>query len=169
VLAFCGVPLQGATLERLTLSDMAVKSTLVVRGQVLSSNTAFNRGLIFTHYQVQVTETLKGSASGTIDVAVPGGVANGVRQAVAGAPEFQAGDDYVFFLWTGKSGITQVLGLTQGLFRVTGTGADPTLARRASRELMLDQATHKPVQDTEMDMRLSQLRSAIANSLGGVK
>jgi hypothetical protein len=41
----------------------------------LSSTAALSRGLIFTHYQVQVIETLKGHAEGVIDVAVPGGEA----------------------------------------------------------------------------------------------
>jgi hypothetical protein len=165
VLVFCGFPLQSATLERLTFSDMALKSTLVVRGKVLSSYGAFSGGLIFTHYQVKVSETLKGHAAGVIDVAVPGGVANGIRQPVSGAPEFQPGDDYVFFLWTGKAGVTQIIGLTQGLFEVTGTGADPSLARRPSHELMLDARTHRPVKDEALAMRLSELRSAITTAL----
>jgi hypothetical protein len=169
VLAFCGLPLQSATLERLTLSDMAVKSTLVVRGKVLSSSASFSGSLVFTHYQVQVSETLKGQSAGVIDVAVPGGVANGIRQAVSGAPEFQPGEEYVFFLWTGKSGVTQVIGLTQGLFHVTGTGADPSLQRRPSHELMLDARTHQPVQDQTIAMHLSELRTAISNSLGATK
>ena len=169
VLAFCGLPLQSATLERLSLSDMAVKSTTVVRGKVLSSSTAFTGNLIFTHYQIQVTETMKGQAGGVIDLVVPGGVANGIRQAVSGAPEFQPGDDYVFFLWTSKAGMTQVIGLTQGLFRITGPGADPSLTRNPSNELMLDARTHQPVQDTAIQMRLSALRSAIITALGAGK
>jgi hypothetical protein len=160
------MPLQSATLERLSFSDMVLKSSAVVRGTVVSSSAAFTGSLIYTHYKVQVTESLKGHRSGMIDVAVPGGVANGVRQPVAGAPEFQAGDDYVFFLWTSNTGITQVIGLTQGMFRVTGSGADPAVARAPSLELMLDPHTHRPVKDQELDMRLSQLRSAIANLLG---
>jgi hypothetical protein len=169
LLASCGLPLQGATLERLTLTDMVVKSTAVVRGKVLSSSAAFTGGLIYTHYRVQVTESLKGPNGGVIDLAVPGGVANGIRQAVSGAPEFQPGDDCVFFLWTGKAGITQVIGLTQGIFRVTGGGADPAITRTPSHELMLDPATHRPVKDQPLDMKLSDLRSAIANTLGAAK
>ena len=129
----------------------------------------FSGGLIYTHYQVQVTESLKGQSAATIDVAVPGGVANGIRQTISGAPQFQTGDDFVFFLWTGKAGITQIVGLTQGLFRVTGTGTDPELNRRASNELMLDARTHRPVDDTNMNMRLSDLRSTIANTPGAAK
>lgn len=163
------MPLQSATLERLSFSDMVLKSSVVVRGTVVSSNAAFTGSLIFTHYKVQVTESLKGQLSGTIDVMVPGGVANGVRQPVAGAPEFHPGEDYVLFLWTSKTGMTQVIGLTQGIFRVTGTGGDPAIARAPSRELMLDAHTHQPVKDQELDMKLSQLRSAIAHTLGAAQ
>ncbi len=169
VLAFCGLPLQSATLERLTLNDMAVKSTMVVRGKVLSSRAALTGGLIFTHYQIRVSEWLKGNGAAIVDLAVPGGVANGIRQAVSGAPDFQPGDDYVFFLWTSKAGMTQVIGLTQGLFRVAGTGTDPTVTRTPSHELMLDAQTHKPVRDEALQMRLSQLRATLTTSLGATQ
>jgi hypothetical protein len=163
------MPLLGATLERLTLTDMVVKSTAVVRGKVLSSHAAFTGSLIYTHYRVQVTESLKGGQNGVIDLAVPGGVANGIRQAVSGAPEFQPGDDCVFFLWTGKAGITQVIGLTQGLFRVTDSAGDPALTRTPGNELMLDKTTHQPVKDSPLHMKLSDLRSTIVNTLGAAK
>ena len=142
---------------------------LVVRGKVLSSQAAFSGNLIFTHYRVRVSESLKGRAAGTVDVAVPGGVANGIRQAVSGAPEFQPGEEYVFFLWTSKAGITQVIGLTQGLFRVTGTGADATVFRTPSHELMLDAQTHRPVRDEAIQMRMSQLRRVVTNTSGAAR
>jgi len=166
VLAFCGMPLQSATLERLTLSDMVLKSTVVVRGTVLSSGASLTGGLIFTHYRVQVTESLKGRTGGVLDVAVPGGVANGIRQPVSGAPQFTPGDDYVFFLWTSKAGVTQVLGLTQGIFRVSGIGPDPAITRTPSHELMLDSRTHQPVRDEALNMTLGALRSTITGVLG---
>jgi hypothetical protein len=168
-LAFCGLPLQSATLERLSLGDMASKSMLVVRGKVLSSHASFTGNLIFTHYQIRVSESLKGEISGNVDVAVPGGEANGIRQAVSGTPDFQPGDEYVFFLWTSKAGITQVMGLTQGLFRVSGSGTNPTLLRAPSHELMLDAKTHRPVRDEAIQMRLSELRSAISKTLGATQ
>ena len=72
--------------------------------------------VIYTHYQLQVSERYKGAAESTVDLAIPGGVVNGIRQVWGGAPQLDSGDEYVFFLWTGKSGLTQVMGLTQGLF-----------------------------------------------------
>lgn len=167
VLTFGILPLQCATLERLSLNDMIAQSTSIVRGKVTSSYAAFSGPVIYTHYSVQVLETLKGSAAGTVDVAVPGGTVGNLRQSFGGAPGLQEGDQYVFFLWTSKSGLTQVIGLTQGLFSIgQDGGTDPTTTRKASRERMIDPATGKPVNDQTLVMRLSQLRARIGSRLG---
>ena len=166
----CALPLQCATLERLSLDDMIAKSTSIIRGTVTGSSAAFSGSIIYTHYKVQVTECFKGTANAgsTVDIAVPGGILNNLRQSFSGAPTFLPGDDFVFFLWTSKAGLTQVIGLTQGLFSVAADGtADPVATRSASHELMLDGATGKPVKDTTLTMHLSQLRSTIAGSAGG--
>jgi hypothetical protein len=76
------------------------------------------------------------------------------------------GDQYVFFLWTSRAGLTQVMGLTQGLFAIAADGsADPMVTRAATRELMLDPKTAQPVKDAALSMHLSDLRSLIANTL----
>ncbi len=49
------------------------------------------------------------------------------------------GQDYVFFLWTSKSGLTQVIGLSQGLFNVTTNAqGQVTVSRGAPSTTMLD-------------------------------
>jgi hypothetical protein len=164
----CGLPLQCATLERLSLDDMIAKATAIVRGKVTTAYAASSGPVIYTHYTIQVQERLKGSGGATVDIVVPGGVANGLRQSFAGAPTFRNGEEYVFFLWTGQSGLTQVLGLTQGLFSVTQDGSpDPVSTRQASRELMLDPKTGQPVKDQTLTMHLSELRSRISSRLAG--
>jgi hypothetical protein len=167
VLTFCMSPLQGATLERLSLDDMIGKATLIVRGKVTGSEAAASGPVIYTHYRVQVSERFKGQAGGTIDVTVPGGTANGVRQSFSGAPTLQPGDDFVFFLYTGRDGKTTILGLTQGLFTLRAEDSDPVSTRAASRELMLDRRTGRPVKDETVVMRLSELRSRIASGVKG--
>ena len=168
--AFCfalsAAPLPAATLEQLSLDDMIAKSTLIVRGQVTGSYAAFSGKIIYTHYTVQVSEGFKGSAAASVDVAVPGGTAAGYRQTFEGAPALLAGAEYVFFLWRGDSGPTQVVGLTQGLFAVASGGAgDPAVTRAASREAMLEAGTGRVVKDQTLVMSLSQLRSRIAAGL----
>src|SRR5271170_3640330 len=115
-LVACCAPLPGSTLLHLSLNDMIGKSTTIVHGTVQPTYSAFRGTMIYTHYQVHVTATYKGSPVPSIDLAVPGGVVNQVQQAVAGAPMLTPGQDYVLFLWTSKTGLTQVIGLSQGVF-----------------------------------------------------
>jgi hypothetical protein len=168
VLTFCMSPLQSATLERLSLDDMITKSTAIVRGTITGSHTTFRAPLVYTHYTIQVAERLKGGGGNSVDVVVPGGVVNNVRQTFPGTPQLNAGDDFVFFLWTGKSGLTQIIGLTQGLFAIPkGASANPTATRAASREVMLDPLTARQVKDETLVMSLSELRSRVASRLNG--
>jgi hypothetical protein len=172
LLVLAVAPMWCATLERLSFEDLAAKSTAIVRGKVMSSWPAMTGGIIYTHYKIQVAETFKGPAQSSVEIMVPGGTLNGARQTLAGSPTLNAGDDFVFFLWTSKSGITWITGLTQGLFSLTtdASAAEPTAVRPASHELMLDPVTGHQVKDTAMNMRLSDLRARINAALkGGVQ
>jgi hypothetical protein len=161
------LPLQGATLERLSLNDLIDKSTAIVRGTVTDSWAASNGRDIYTHYKIRVSEQFKGPAQRLMEIVVPGGDVAGLHQSVAGSPVLKAGDRFVFFLWTGKTGLTWIMGLTQGLFALRGDGAgDPQATRAASRELMLDPKTGQPVKENITSIRLSDLRSRIAARLG---
>jgi hypothetical protein len=153
-------------LEQLTLDDMIAKSTAIVRGKVVDSWAAFTGSVIYTHYKVQVSENFKGPSQSSVEVVVPGGVVNNLSQSFAGSPTLNKGDEFVLFLWTSRAGLTQVMGLTQGLFAIApGASADPLTTRAASHELMLDPKTARPVKDAELSMSLSYLRSRIADAL----
>src|SRR5262249_23472357 len=119
-----------------------------------------------THYTIQVSEQYKGSSQPSVDVVIPGGTANNLRQSFAGAPALTAGSEYVLFLFTGKSKLTTIVGLTQGLFTLpAGPDANPAVTRAATPELMLDRATGRPVKDDNLTMGLSDLRARIAADL----
>jgi hypothetical protein len=166
-------PSRSATLERLSLDDMINRSSMIVLGKVTASWTAFSGSVIYTHYQVQVSEQFKGASRTSVEVMTPGGTVKGLHQSFSGSPVLNPGDEFVFFLWTSKSGITWITGLTQGLFSVAGESAPDRMATRsATRELMLDPETSRPVKDSTLTMKLSALRSRIAATLaaqGGVK
>ncbi len=156
-------PLGATTLEQLSLDGMIKQSTSIVRGRLNSPRGAMAGTMIYTFYQLQVTETLKGSLSGQTQVAVPGGVAHGLRQVIAGAPEIVPGAEYVLFLWTSRSGITQIIGLSQGLFALQKDASGAlVLYRPASNEMMVSSKTGKAVQDQSVTMTLSALKSRIA-------
>src|ERR1017187_5269571 len=55
----CVLRLPSATLERLSLDDMITRSTTIVRGNVTASWAAFTGSVIYTHYQIQVSEQLR--------------------------------------------------------------------------------------------------------------
>jgi len=159
-------PLPCATLEQLTMDDLIGKSTAIVRGTVVDSWAALSGSIIYTHYKVQVSEGFKGVRQNSVEVVVAGGVVNNLSQSFSGSPTLNKGDEFVFFLWTSRAGLTQIMGLTQGIFAIApGASADPMATRAASRELMLDPKTAKPVKDAMLSMHLSDLRSRIANTL----
>jgi hypothetical protein len=166
VLVCCLGTLSAATLERLSLDDMIAKSTLIVRAKVASSYGAFHGAVIYTHYTIAVSERYKGTSAASTEIIVPGGVVNSSRQQVSGAPQLTSGSEYVLFLWTGPSGYTHIIGLTQGLFSMSNASAsDPALVRSAASGTMLDAATGRPVRDTNVTLRLSTLKSRIASVL----
>jgi len=163
-------PLRCATLEQLTMGDLIGKSTAILRGTVVDSWAALTSSIIYTHYKVQVSESFKGPQQSSVEIVIAGGVVNNRSQNFSGSPTLNKGDEFVFFLWTSRAGLTQVMGLTQGLFAIgpeghPGASADPMATRAATHELMLDPKTAQPVKDALLSMRLSDLRSRIANTL----
>ncbi|MBZ5631954.1 MAG: hypothetical protein LAO55_02395 [Acidobacteriia bacterium] len=164
-------PMPATTLEQLTLDEMAQKSTTIVRARVTGSHSAYRGASIYTSFQLQVLENWKGQA--ITEVAVPGGVVSGIRQNVSGAPALKPGQEYVLFLWTSPSGLTQVIGLSQGVFKLSeegsggGSGAAVAL-RPAASELMLDRSG-LPVEDRPVSIQLQDLRARVLRALGAAK
>jgi hypothetical protein len=158
-------PSPATTLQQLTLADLATKSTFIVRGTLQPSYTARRGSVIYTHYTAQVNEVWKGTASTPIDVAVPGGALNGISQVYSGAPTFTSGQDYVVFLWTSPGGLTQVMGLSQGLFSVSLISGVPTVTRAASSQNVLS-ASGQAINDTFFSMKLTDFHASVNQALG---
>lgn len=159
-------PAPAATLEKLSWDDLIGKSTVIVRGRVAGSSSAYRGSVIYTSYRITVSQQLKGAAQSTVQVLVPGGTVAGVRQSVSGAPLLVAGNEYVLFLWTAPSGATFVMGLTQGVFDlVQEAGGDLMAHRRAANEAMLAPGTLRVMKDEPVDMRFDDLKSLVASTL----
>jgi hypothetical protein len=163
-LSCAGIPARATILQQLTLDDMARKSTSIVRARVTGSSELVRGADVFTIYKFETLETLKPGPAAR-EVAVPGGVAGGMRQVVAGAPTLRAGREYVLFLWTSRSGLTQVMGMSQGLFSVErATAADAQASRAAAGEQMLD-AAGRAVRDEPLSMPLTELKAKVSKAL----
>jgi hypothetical protein len=149
--------ISAATVAQIGTDEMAQKATSIVRAKVLSTRGQFTGSMIYTMYRVQVAEVWKGSATSELEVAVPGGVANGLRQVVAGSPALESGSEYVLFIWSGKSGLNQLIGLSQGALTIKGEIA----MRAGGEEQMVDPKTGALVNDQGVKVKLSDLRSIV--------
>jgi len=162
------VAMPAATLQYLSVDQMTSEATSIVRGVVVGSHTTVRGPVVYTLYTLRIAERLKGRSANTIDIAVPGGVADGARQTFAGAPQLQPGVEYLIFAWRTKSGLNVILGLSQGLFVITpgASGSDPIATQTATSELMLNNRLQE-ITTSPARISLSQLRVAAQRSAEG--
>ena len=149
-----------ATLQQLSMDQMTQSATAIVRARVTGSSASFTGSTIYTHYKLQISETWKGSP-GT-EAMLPGGVAGGYRQSFPGVPTLQTGAEYVLYLWkSSTTGITHIVGLSQGIFDVTRQ-ADGSfqVSRPRIGETMLDANGHL-VRDQAVRMQLADMKTRV--------
>jgi hypothetical protein len=162
---FCGASMaSAATLQQLSMQQMSQSATAIVRATVTGSSASFTGSTIYTHYKLQVSESWKGTP-GT-EVMLPGGVAGGLRQSFPGVPQLQTGTEYVLFLWKSSlTGITHVIGLSQGIFNLS-LQQDGTFQaiRPQIGEGMYDSAGHT-VQDHGMQLKLTDMKALVRQTI----
>ena len=157
----------GATLEQLTVEEMSQKATAIVRGRVSRCAGETRGSVIYTRCTVSVSERWKGQTPSEAEFVVPGGAARGLVQTFTGTPKFASGGEYVLFLWAGRSGVLQIIGLSQGKFdmSVNKTG-EATVRRAVAGGRMLDK-TGNPVEDVAVEMTAAELRQRVRRALAG--
>jgi hypothetical protein len=153
-----------ATLQQLSMQQMSQSATAIVRATVTGSSASFTGRTIYTHYKLQISETWKGSPAS--EVMLPGGVAGGLRQSFPGVPQLQTGGEYILFLWTSSvTGITHVIGLSQGIFSLAQQSDGTIQAIRARiGEGMYDAFGHA-VQDHGLTMNLSDMQGLVRQTI----
>ena len=157
-----------ATLEKLSVASLIERSTAIVRGRAGLPTVTSRGGLLYTVYPISVSEVMKGSSVAQYTVAAPGGSSGRTEQRASGAPQLQPGQEYVLFLWTSRSGLMQIIGLSQGLFTMSvDTGGHTVVSRRASSETIVDPSTRQPVADEDVQMGLDDLRVKVRQQLQG--
>jgi len=155
----------GATLERLSLEQMAQFSTSVIRGRVESCGGEARGSRIFTRCRITVSDWWKGSGASQADVWIPGGQAQGLSQTFSGTPRLTVRQEYLLFLWSGRSGLAQVIGLSQGAFDLRAdTKGETYCYRSVSQELMVDEKG-KAVADQRVEIRLQDLKQVVMKSI----
>lgn len=166
LLSGCAV-LNAATLERMSVEQMAQQATAVVRGRVGEARAARFGALVYTLYGFETEQQWKGAAIAGLEVAVPGGTYQGVTYSFGGAPELQAGEEYLLFLWTGPSGRTQIVGLSQGVFRVLRRSDGVVVTRTDAEDSVFageDGAKRSQALETTLDELAARVRKALENN-----
>jgi hypothetical protein len=124
VVLLAASPALASTAVEMDVSALAAASTDVVRGRVLASTptwTADHRRIV-TRVTLEVLEAWKGPGARQITVVQPGGELDGIGQRVAGVARLGPGEEVVLFLE--RAGPHhRVVGLAQGVYRVTADGA----------------------------------------------
>ena len=70
----------GATLERLSLDEMASRSTAIVRARATSNSTSYVGSTIYTKTRFEVLDRYKGPEGSEVEVTEPGGTVGQMRQ-----------------------------------------------------------------------------------------
>jgi hypothetical protein len=113
-----------AVVPRITAEDLAAQSERIVRGEVVRSRTAWDseHKYIWTHYEVAVTDMVRGPHAATITVSEPGGSLDGVNMRTSGTLPFAVGEDAVLFLYQTPIGYWRTVGGPQGKYVVNAQG-----------------------------------------------
>ncbi len=74
----------------------------------------------------------------------------------------------MFFLWTGPSGATQLLGLSQGVLDIaTNDAGDLVVSSQITDAMMLDSATGQAASQQPLRMKLADFSSRVTGALKG--
>lgn len=164
-LALLAASLSGATLEKLSFDEMVNRSTAIVRATVGPGSGRQHGALVYTHHRLTVLESWKGNPATSLEVVVPGGQVGRLQHSVAGAPVLTPGSELVLFLWTSRSGITHVIGLSQGVFQLERSADGTQILNRAPVSATLVAPSGRPVHDDGMTMPMTEFRTRVSSTL----
>jgi hypothetical protein len=116
--------LQGAVYPSITAEELTAQSQLIVEGRVTRSWTAWDseHKYIWTHYEISVTDAIRGPRTATVTASEPGGSLDGIHQQFSGAVPYFPGENAVLFLYKTPIGYWRAAGGPQGKFTVEPDG-----------------------------------------------
>ncbi|HKT81277.1 MAG TPA: hypothetical protein VJP86_13715, partial [Vicinamibacterales bacterium] len=99
------------------------EATTIVRGQVRAVETRWTDGrrAIETIVTIDAETYLKGALASRLQFRVPGGELGRFKSITIGAPRFTVGERVILFLSGGAPRVPQVVGLSQGVYRVVAS------------------------------------------------
>ncbi len=154
----------------MSVEDMAVTATHVVRAQAGSSESRWNETgtQIYTYTHFKTLETWKGAPGAEFTVRQMGGRVGNVVQKVSGVRRFNSGDEAVLFLRPSESaGSMAIVGLFQGNFSVSRKlFAEPMASNGVPDAMQVDPSTNSVEHFRAAQYKLSELRARVAKVVG---
>jgi len=117
-LALLAIAASATTLSRLKLEDLAQESTAVARLRCLGTTSQWEQGEIWTETRFEVVHREKGTLPAVVTVRLLGGNVGHLHSRVQEVPAFHTGEEVYLFLWGHEGEPYQVLGWSQGTFRI---------------------------------------------------
>ena len=159
-----------AVLIHLTFEEMTEQSSAIVLGRCVAVRSEWNadHSDIVTHNVFEVLARYKGNLGPRVTITELGGRVGEWVALYSGVPRFRVGEEAVLFVWTDPQGQHQVIGLTQGKFRVgrdSATG-ETVLQQTLSAEPMQEPKSHSHNgQAEQMTMPLAAFRNRVESYL----
>lgn len=121
LLCVLSLPARATVLIPADLGELSRDAIAIARGRVaaLDAQWTEDHGTIETMVTLEVESYLKGSLGSTLRFRVPGGALGRFRSVVVGAPQFAVDQRVVVFLGARGPSVPFVLGMSQGVFRVS--------------------------------------------------
>jgi hypothetical protein len=116
--------LDAAIFPNFTMEDLSTQSAVIAQGNVVRSWTAWDAAhkYIWTHYEIALSDVIRGSRVSSMIVSEPGGSLDGIHQQFSNALEYTPGETAVFFLYQTPIGYWRAVGGPQGKFLVETGG-----------------------------------------------
>jgi hypothetical protein len=125
IASILSAPAFATTVARLNLEQLVQRADLIVQGHVETVYSQWDeeRRLVFTYISIRVDEPLKGERRQSVLIRQVGGTVGTIQMSIAGAPQFKSGEMAIVFLKHQDDRTFQVVGMNQGLYKITGTFA----------------------------------------------
>jgi hypothetical protein len=116
--------LAGAVIPAFSLESLADHSQSIVEGTVIRSWSGWDakHSNIWTHYEIRVSDWIRGPGGPSTIVSEPGGSLDGLNQQVSGAVQYEAGEHVLLFLYTTPIGFVRATGAGQGKLTIAQDG-----------------------------------------------
>lgn len=154
----------------LTVKDMTDQSDVIAIGNCVDARSVWVDRTLVTQATISVAETLKGAASSTLMVVLPGGIDANRKFPIAmtypGAPTIQPGENVFLFLTSDSDvGGYTVAGFSQGKFSiVTNEDGEQVVTRNLTKTtLKSNNGLHRGSSDATP---LSNLKAEVKRHLG---